>query len=166
MVNPPSERTEHLFPSPPISAAPIAPDPPAGVDSEPPLAHLPPPMVEWQQPAVSYQVPAGEPFAISLPALKPTPAGVPGEVMVDPLGDTPSWLIVDRELLQLSGIAPRTAKDQTYTLIFRAKAAQGGRRSIASRFNNSRIDQSFSPTTSPTTTKCIWINVTTSGSAC
>jgi Putative Ig domain len=122
----PGEWADHRVPLPPISAAPTASDPPAEADPGLPLAHSPPSVVAWHQAAASYQLAADEPFTIPLPTLERTPAGVPVEVTLERLGDKPSWLIFDQEHLQLSGTPPRATKNQTYALIFRAKAENGG----------------------------------------
>jgi hypothetical protein len=98
---------------------------PSRMDSD----HLPVPppsgMVRWQQSAVSYQHPAGQHLALSLPKLKRSPEDVPVEVTLDASGDRPSWLQFDRERLSMRGMAPSTAKDQTYQLIFLAQAEHG-----------------------------------------
>jgi hypothetical protein len=90
---------------------------------------LPPPapshVVRWQEAVVSHQYPAAKPFTFSLPQLDRSPKDMPVEVTLDASGDRPSWLQFDREQLSMRGVAPGTAKDQTYRLIVRAHAAPG-----------------------------------------
>jgi hypothetical protein len=81
--------------------------------------------VQWQTLQVSYHAPAGEPFAIALPALTGVPAGTPVDITLDSSGDEPSWLQLDGERFHLRGTAPLTTEDQTYRLIVRAQAAPG-----------------------------------------
>ena len=86
----------------------------------------PPHSVRWRSLQVSYHWPAGEPFVFPLPALARTPEGIPVEVGLEASGDEPSWLRLDGERLQIAGTAPLTAGDQTYRLMVRAHAEQGG----------------------------------------
>jgi Putative Ig domain len=125
ILDPPGERADQRVPPPPIAAEPSAPDAPADTDAEPPFAHSPPSTVAWHQAATSYQLAADEPFTIPLPTLERTPASVPVEVTLEPLGDKPSWLTFDQEHSQLSGTTPRATKNETYALIFRAKVENG-----------------------------------------
>jgi hypothetical protein len=85
----------------------------------------PPRMVRWQQPEISEQYPAGTQFTVRLPALERIPDGLPVEVTLAPPSDLPSWLQFDRERLHLRGIAPITAEDRTYQLLFLARAEPG-----------------------------------------
>jgi hypothetical protein len=85
----------------------------------------PPHSVRWRPLQISYDYPAGEPFAFPLPALESTPEGMPIEVTLEASGDELSWLQLDHERLHIRGIAPLTAEDQTYRLIVRAHAEQG-----------------------------------------
>jgi hypothetical protein len=93
---------------------------------EPPYQTLPPHSVRWQPLQVSYQAPAGAPFVLPLPALERTPEGIPVEVTLEASGDVPGWLELDPERLHIRGTAPLTAGGQTYRLIVRAHAEQGG----------------------------------------
>jgi hypothetical protein len=123
---PPGEWANHRVPLPPMAAAPSAPDTPVEADPDLPVAHSPLSVVTWHQAAASYQLAPGEPFTIPLPILERTPVGVPVEVTLEPLGDKPSWFIFDQEHLQLSGTTPKVMSDETYALIFRARAENGG----------------------------------------
>jgi hypothetical protein len=86
---------------------------------------LPPHHLRWPPLEVSYQAPAGEPFAFPLPPLTHTPEGRPVDVTLEASGDEPSWLQLDRERLSIGGTAPLAAEDRTYRLMIRAHAAQG-----------------------------------------
>ena len=48
------------------------------------------------------------------------------EVTLDGSGDTPEWLRLDRERLQIRGTAPLVTEDQNYRLVVRAQAEHGG----------------------------------------
>jgi hypothetical protein len=125
ILEPPGEWADYHVSPPTTAAEPSAPDAPADTDPEPTLAHSPPSTVAWNQAAASYQLAADEPFTIPLPTLERTPAGVPVEVTLEPLGDKPSWLTFDQEYSQLSGTTPRVTKNETYALILRARAENG-----------------------------------------
>jgi hypothetical protein len=82
-------------------------------------------VVRWQEAVVAHQYPVAKPFTFSLPRLDRNPKDVPVEVTLDASGDRPTWLQFDREQLSMHGVAPSTAKNQTYRLIVRAHAAPG-----------------------------------------
>jgi len=81
--------------------------------------------VQWAQPTLSYQLPTGEPLAVSLPPLQPTPDNLPVKVTLDASANMPLWLKFDPEKLVLSGTAPRTEAGKTYHLTVRARTADG-----------------------------------------
>jgi hypothetical protein len=84
----------------------------------------PPSTVRWEQSQVSYELPAGKRFALPLPALVSSPAGIPVEVSLDPSSQRPKWLHFARDTLMISGRAPSSETRKTFHLIFRAKAGQ------------------------------------------
>jgi hypothetical protein len=79
---------------------------------------------------VSYQYRVGEPFELPLPPLGRMSEGVPVEATLEPSGDRPGWLQLDRERLLIRGTAPPAAANQTYRLSVRARTAQGGGRRL------------------------------------
>jgi hypothetical protein len=90
----------------------------------PPPVPSPPSTVRWEQSQVSYELPAGKRFALPLPALISSPAGIPVEVSLDPSSQQPNWLHFARDTLMISGRVPRSDIHKTFLLTFRAKAGQ------------------------------------------
>jgi hypothetical protein len=86
----------------------------------------PPYSLEWEPLQVSYQYRVGEPFELPLPLLGRMSEGMPVEATLEPIGDRPGWLQLDRERLLIRGTAPPTAANQTYRLSVRAHTAQEG----------------------------------------
>jgi hypothetical protein len=87
--------------------------------------HEPSQSVQWQQTAISYQLPTGKPFIVSLPQLQHAADDGPVKVMLDVSDSTPIWLKFDPDTMTLSGMAPPTATGTTYHLTFRAQTAVG-----------------------------------------
>jgi hypothetical protein len=83
------------------------------------------PSVQWQSPQVTYHLPAGEPFELPLPALERLPGGSPIEITLQDVGETPSWLELNRERLSIRGTAPLATVNQTYRLTVHARTAAG-----------------------------------------
>lgn len=81
--------------------------------------------VQWAQNSVFHQLPTGEPFSLSLPALQNTREGFPVEVTLDTLSNVPGWLEFDPTELRLRGVAPSTEAGKIYTLAFRAHTTNG-----------------------------------------
>jgi hypothetical protein len=82
--------------------------------------------LQWQLPQISHQSPAGVPLVLPLPALERMPEAMAVQVTLDGSGDTPEWLQLDRARLHIRGTAPLVTEDQTYRLVVRAHAEQGG----------------------------------------
>lgn len=82
-------------------------------------------MVRWRQNVVFYEHPSGEWFTFRLPALDRTPRSLPVKVSLEAPAEMLSWLHFDREIMAISGMAPSTAQDTTYQLIFHARAKDG-----------------------------------------
>jgi hypothetical protein len=82
--------------------------------------------LQWEPLQVSYQYRVGEPFELPLPLLGRMSEGMPVEATLEPSGDRPGWLELDRERLLIRGTAPLTAANQTYRLNVRAHTAQEG----------------------------------------
>ena len=115
--------------SPGVREQPILPYSP-GVREQPILPYSPgvreqSKRVQWVQTTLAYQLPTGEPLAVSLPALQHTPESGPVEVTLDASDSTPIWLKFDPQTLTLSGIAPLTETGKIYHLTFRARTADG-----------------------------------------
>jgi hypothetical protein len=81
--------------------------------------------VQWAHTTLSYQLPTGEPLAVALPPLQPTPDQLPVKVTLDASDTMPLWLKFDPEQLALSGTAPLTETGKTYHLTVRARTAAG-----------------------------------------
>jgi hypothetical protein len=96
-----------------------------GVGPEQSRQQSPPHSLRWQSLQIFHRSPAGEPLLLPLPTLEHMPEGRTVEVTIEGLSDTPDWLHLDRERLQIRGTAPLLAEDQTYQLIVRAQAEQG-----------------------------------------
>ena len=82
-------------------------------------------LLQWQPLQISHYHRAGEPFEFPLPRLERVPENMPVEVTLEPSGDQPSWILLDRERLHLRGTAPLEAVNQTYQLNVRAHTKQG-----------------------------------------
>ena len=85
----------------------------------------PPHRLQWQALQISHDYRAGEPFEFPLPRLERTPEEMPVEVTLEPSGDQPGWLHLDRESLHMHGTAPLASGNQTYRLNVRAHTTQG-----------------------------------------
>lgn len=122
---PPRESTARLAPGPQTSLpqSPTIRDQPLLPQNA--STRVPPKPVQWEQTSLSYQVPTGKPWIVSLPPLQNVSDSVPVKVTLDTSNSTPVWLKFDSDKLLLSGTAPPQEAGQTYRLTFRAHTAHG-----------------------------------------
>jgi type II secretory pathway predicted ATPase ExeA len=90
-----------------------------------PGEHDPAQNVLWKSTTISYQLPTGKPWMVSLLQLQHPQNDVAVQVMLEASDRTPEWLTFDPETFILRGTAPLTEAGKTYHLIFRARTADG-----------------------------------------